>query len=176
MFPTVSTHRLLLDQFTGADTPLLVKHAGNYNVAKNTLNIPHPYTENDAIAWIKNCRETFNNQTRFSFAIRLKAAPGLIGGTGLTINKRVNHAELGYWIAQPFWNKGFATEAAKAVIDFGFSVLKLHKIFATHILENPASGKVMQHAGMVKEGEMIDHSFREGKYFTLIQYGILSPL
>lgn len=172
----VSTGRLLLDQFTAADIPLLVKHAGNYNVAKNTLNIPHPYTKEDATAWIKNCEETYINQTRYSFAVRLKASPALIGGIGLTPNKRFNHAELGYWIAEPFWNKGFATEAAKAVIDFGFTALKLHKIFATHILENPASGKVMQHIGMTKEGEMADHSFRNGKYLTLVQYGIISPL
>ena len=82
MFPSIITSRLRLDQFTGADIPLLVKHAGNYSVAKSTLNIPHPYTENDAVAWIKNCEETFSNKTRFSFAIRLKDKLQLIGGAG----------------------------------------------------------------------------------------------
>lgn len=173
-FSSITTSHLILNKFSEADILVLIEYAGNYNVARNTLNIPHPYTEKDAIDWIKNCEETYANQTRYSFAIRLKTTLEFIGGIGLTPDKRFNHAELGYWIAEPFWNKGYATEAAKAIIEFGFKKLHLHKIFATHIAENSASGKVMQHIGMIKEGELIDHTFRDGKYFTLIQYGIVT--
>ena len=173
-FPTVVTNRLVLNQFIEKDISFLVKYGDNINVARNTLNIPNPYTVKDAEDWIKMCKEDFLNKTRYSFAIRRKEDMHFIGGIGLTINKRFNHAELGYWIGEPFWNSGYATEAAGSVIAFGFETLGLHKIYATHILENPASGKVMQHIGMIKEAEMIDHSFRNGKYSTLIQYGIIT--
>ena len=89
---------------------------------------------------------------------------------GLKINQRFNRAELGYWIGFPFWGKGYATEAAQAMLKFGFEQLNLNKIYAVHTTENPNSGKVMQKNGMVREGELVDHYKKGNRYYTVIQY------
>jgi len=93
-----------------------------------------------------------------------------IGGVGLRVDKFHNRAELGYWVAEPFWNNGFITEAVTAILEFGFNTLKLNKILATHLVENPASGKVMIKNGMIKEGELVDHYKKDGEYKSVLQY------
>lgn len=135
-----------------------------------TLNIPHPYDEQDARAWINLCKEGFRNEHQFSFRVALQATDEFIGAMGLTITQPHHRAELGYWIGEPFWGNGYATEAAGAVLKYGFEELQLHKIYATHLVENPASGRVMTKNGMINEGALVDHVFKEGRYFSLMQY------
>ncbi len=137
-----------------------------------TLNMPYPYSEKDAIFWINMANEGFEDQNHFVFAICRLADNELMGGIGLRVNKRFNNAELGFWIGEPFWNQGFVTEAAGEVLKFGFEKAGLHKIYATHLIENPASGKVMIKNGMVKEGELVDHIRKDDQYLSLIQYRI----
>lgn len=169
-FPEIQTSRLILGKVSYHDIPKISEYAGNKKIAEMTLNIPHPYNENDAIFWINSINQGFDNQTQYSFGIRIKTSNEFIGGMGLKVNNRFNRAELGYWIAEPFWNKGYATEALKAILKFGFEVLHLNKIYATHLLENPASGKVMIKNGMIKEGELKDHVKKGDVYQSLIQY------
>jgi len=84
-------------------------------------------------------------------------------------------AELGYWIAVHNWNRGYATEASKRLIDFAFEVLGLHRIEARHFLRNPASGKVMKKLGMTPEGIERDWAFKWDRFETLAVYSILEP-
>ena len=93
-----------------------------------------------------------------------------MGGIGLRINKRFNRAELGFWLGEPFWNNGYITEAAGAALSFGFEKLGLNKIYATHLPKNPASGKVMQKNGMIREGTLVDHIKKGDQYLSVIQY------
>mgnify|MGYP006434173225 CR=1 FL=1 len=69
---------------------------------------------------------------------------------------------------------GFATEAVREIIKFGFKEVELNKIIATHLLNNPASGKVMAKNGMIKEGELKEHVRKNGEYLSLIQYRLTS--
>jgi len=71
---------------------------------------------------------------------------------------------------EKYWNKGYATEATQAVLNFGFFKLKLNKIYATHILENLASGKVMVKNNMIREGVLKDHTKNGDVYRSLVQY------
>jgi RimJ/RimL family protein N-acetyltransferase len=169
-FPELNTDRLVLKEVSFKDIPKIIEYAGNKKVADTTLNIPHPYEEKDAIFWINTAMQGFRNKTQFTFGIRLESTSDFIGGIGLKVNSRFNHAEVGYWIAETFWNKGYATEAVKAILQFGFQDLNLHKIYAKHLLENPASGKVMIKNGMIKEGELKDHTKKGDSYRSLIQY------
>jgi len=114
--------------------------------------------------------EGFQTKNKYIFGIRLKTTDELIGGMGLHIHKDFNRAVLGYWIGLPFWNKGYATEAASAILKFGFEVVEINKIFATHLVENPASGKVMIKNGMIKEGELKDHTKKGEVYQSVYQY------
>lgn len=170
VYPVLTTTRLTLTNLKVADIPKIVEYAGNKKVAQNTLNMPHPYFEKDAIFWLNMAHEGFRTQSKYIFGIRLNTTNELIGGMGLHLNQSFNRAELGYWIGEPFWNKGYASEAAAAILKFGFEVLKINKIFATHLIENPASGKVMIKNGMVQEGTLKDHVKKGDNYQTLHQY------
>lgn len=165
-----TTPRLLLRVFTEADIPGLIALAGNYEVARHTLNIPHPYTEADALQWLQLTRQGHAQGTAHAFALELRATGEFIGGIGLTLEPRFDRAEAGYWLGQPYWGRGLATEALAALLRFGFEELKLNKIYATHHADNLASGGVMRKNGMVKEGELAQHIKRDGGYFDLLQY------
>ncbi len=82
-------------------------------------------------------------------------------------------ASLGYWTGPEYWNKGYCTEAGRAVMEFGFEELGMERIFCTHLAHNPASGRVMQKLGMQKEGVLRRHERKWGKFHDLIYYGIL---
>ncbi|MVN77885.1 GNAT family N-acetyltransferase [Hymenobacter sp. HMF4947] len=169
-YPHLETPRLLLRAFALADVPRLVALAGDYEVARNTLNIPHPYREADAVSWVATTQENYRQQSAYAFALELKASGEFVGGIGLTLEPRFDRAEVGYWLGRSYWGKGLATEALAALLAFGFEELKLNKLYATHIVSNPASGQVMRKNGMVKEGELVQHTKRDGQYHDLWQY------
>lgn len=169
-FPILESERLLLNNLQATDIKKIIEFAGNIKIANNTLNMPHPYAEKDAIFWINSANEGFQNKTQYTFAIRLLNSNEFIGGIGLKVNSRFDRAELGYWIGEPHWNNGYTTEAAKLVLEFGFNDLGLNKIFAVHAIENEASGKVMIKNNMVEEGLLKDHFKKGNVYKTVRQY------
>jgi len=172
-FPSLETERLILDQITTADIPSIVIYAGNKKITDNTRTMPHPYFAEDAIAWINMANQGFRNKDNYIFAMRNNHDNSFMGGIGLTLESEHNRAEIGYWIAEPFWNKGFTSEAVKALLKFGFEHLQLNKIVAAYISTNIASGKIMIKNGMTKEGEFKNHDIKNGEYVTLVHYGLL---
>ena len=98
----------------------------------------------------------------------------MIGAIGLEINKEDHNAELGYWLGREFWNQGYCTEAAIAMIEFGFESLGLRRIVSEHMARNPASGKVMEKAGMTREGLRRKHVRKWGVFEDVVVYGILA--
>ncbi len=169
-FPDLTSDRLVFNRPQVADIPRIVEYAGDKRVEAGTLTMPHPYKEEHAIFWINKSNQGFKNGTEYLFAIREHQTKNLLGVIGLHINKKHNHAELGYWLGVPHWNKGFITEAIAKMLEFGFLTLGLHKIFAIHFIENPASGKVMIKNGMIKEAEFKEHLIKKGQYVSGIQY------
>ncbi|CAM2928675.1 N-acetyltransferase [Chryseobacterium flavum] len=172
-FPVLETERLVLSKLEEKDIPLITNYLQHRIYSDLTSNIPHPYTDNDARLWIKMSEESFKNNTGYTFGIRNKEWH-IIGAIGLH-DRDDDKAELGYWIGMPYWNKGYVTEAAKAIVNFGFSQLNLNKIFATHFIHNPASGKIMEKIGMEKEAVLKQHVKKDGDYFDLIMYSIFNP-
>lgn len=116
-----------------------------------------------AEAWISGHRPGWDRGELATFAIT-QAEAGLVGAIGLRIEPAHERAELGYWIGVPFWRRGYATEAAAAVIEFGFRELGLHRIYATHLTRNPASRRVMQKLGMEFEGCRRQHLLKWGQH------------
>ena len=171
--PTLATKRLILRPFTLADAPEVQKLAGSFEIADTTLNLPHPYPDGAAESWISAHQKTWELGSGLTLAITMKDTGQLIGAIGLTINKDHHRAEMGYWVAVPFWGKGFCTEAARAMLGHGFSELKLNRIYATHLTRNPASGKVMQKIGMKYEGCLRQHVKKWNKFEDLAYYGML---
>ena len=142
--------------------------AGDFALADTTLNIPHPYNDGIAEKWISNHRDWFEQRQQAVFAVVLRASQTLIGSVGLQIHREDEWAELGYWIGIPYWNQGYATEAARALLAFGFEQLNLNR--------NPASGRVMQKLGMTHEGCQRQHVKKWDGFEDLELYGILKPL
>ncbi len=169
-FPELTTTRLKLRRIQISDIPSLVKYANNKNISDQIFNIPFPYGEEDALFRINFILQGFKNKERYVFAITEKGRDELIGEIGLHLDKANNNAQFGYWVAEPFWNKGIATEATAAVLKFGFTQLQLNKIYATHYPDNTGSGKVMLNNKMIKEAELKEHYKIDNVYKTAIQY------
>jgi ribosomal-protein-alanine N-acetyltransferase len=171
--PTLVTARMLLRPFDMADGPAVRCLAGTREIADTTLNIPHPYEEGMADAWIATHQEKFDKGELVNFAIVLAATGELVGAIGLVLSARHKRGELGYWIGRPYWGRGYCTEAAGAVVRFGFMGLGLARIHASHMARNPASGRVMQKIGMKYEGTQRRHIFKWDRFEDLMLYGLL---
>lgn len=171
-FPTLITERLRLRELCEDDIPKIVEYANNPKIAEMTLNIPYPYQEKDAKWWIDVAKKGFANSDHFIFAICPKSTNTFIGGIGLEIDKPPKSAELGFWIGEPFWNQGYMTEAVLKVLSFGFEERDLNEIRATHFINNPASGRVMQKCGMTKEGEFKEHVKKGDEYKSVVKYSL----
>ncbi len=173
--PILTGQRLVLSKLTATDLPRIVLLAADPRVSAYTVNLPHPYRERDAIFWLNLAEQGFLRDTHLILAIRRADDGLLLGGIGLTINAAHRRAVLGYWLGHPFWNQGLVTEAARTVVQYGFTDLEFHRLTATHLAGNPASGRVLQKAGMHYEGKLRDHLIKDGVYHSLVQYGLINP-
>jgi [ribosomal protein S5]-alanine N-acetyltransferase len=169
----LKTDRLILRPFKLSDARIVQQKAGDKAIVDTTLNIPYPYPDGLAEEWVSSHQPKFEAGESITYAITLKDNDEIIGAIGLMVQKKFNHAELGYWIDKNLWGNGYCTEAAKAMVEYGFNKFGLHKIFAEHIARNPGSGKVMEKLGMKKEGFFKEHVIKWDKYEDVVSYGIL---
>ncbi|HEX5789284.1 MAG TPA: GNAT family N-acetyltransferase [Woeseiaceae bacterium] len=170
--PILETGRLVLRPFRAGDAAMVQELAGDRRVAEMTSNVPHPYEDGMAEHWIATLGAGYAEGAQATFAITRRDDDMLVGAVGLRIDRSSREAELGYWTGAPFWNRGYATEAAKALLGFGFRELALTAITAAHLARNPASGRVMQKAGMRREGTVRRSTRTAGEYEDLIAYRI----
>lgn len=155
------------------DAPDVQSLAGAREIAAATLTIPHPYEEGVAEEWIRTHAPAYATGDLAAFAV-VELSGQLVGAMGLAIKGTHRHAELGYWIGVPYWNRGYATEAGRMILRFGFEELGLNRIFAHHFVRNPASGRVMLKLGMRLEGRLRQHVRKWGEFEDLDEYGILA--
>jgi RimJ/RimL family protein N-acetyltransferase len=167
--PAIETARLKLRPYNEADIAELVPLIGTREVAATTLRIPHPYAREDARQFLT----TIDSGSLVRFAVTLRSDGCLIGGVGLNIEEQHEHAELGYWLGVQYWGKGYATEAARETLRYGFEDLQLHRIFASHFKHNPASGRVLTKLGMRYEGCKREHIRKWDQFVDSELYGIL---
>ncbi len=167
--PTLETERLRIRPYSEADIPELLPLVGTREVAATTLRIAHPYTEQDARAFLELAREP----GKLWLAVTLRTHGRQIGGIGLRIDETNQHAELGYWLGVPYWGQGYATEAAREILRYGFEDLRLNRIFATHFKHNPASGRILKKLGMRYEGCQREHLLKWGQFVDSEMYGLL---
>lgn len=173
-YPELKTEHLLLRRFEDKDAEAIQTMAGEYAIAEMTLNIPHPYIDGMAQIWMESHQAEFESGMGVVFAMHERGTDQLVGAVGLTLTKRFNRAELGYWVGKPFWGRGYATEASEEVLRYGFEIMRLNKISASHMTRNPASGKVMLKIGMEKEGLLKQHALKWDQFVDLSVYGILA--
>jgi len=170
----LETGRLILRPLVIEDAPVVARLAGRREIADTTLSIPHPYSEQQAREWIAMRSGQGKPGKEVVFALTLKPDGKLIGAMGLgDIGAEHCHAEMGFWIGVDCWGKGFATEAARAVIRFGFEELKLNRIYAHYMVRNPASGRVLDKVGMRREGLLRQRMRKWGVFEDVVLMAIL---
>lgn len=152
MLDTIETERLLLRPLKLADAPRVAHFTSDIDVARMVSMIPSPNPLVAAEGWILivQARKPLNRD--FIYAVELQGE-GLAGVVGA--HERANgEIELGYWFGRPFWGRGYATEAARAVAE---AARPLGRVTAGHFIDNPASGRVLQKAGFDYTGVVEQH-------------------
>lgn len=158
---------ITLEKISDRHRDRLVKLLNNENVSKWLLHIPFPYSLCDAEKFIENCKD---NNTDHLYAIENDGE--LVGGIGIHI-KGEHKAEIGYWLGEIYWRKGYLTIALNKVIEIAFNNLKLKRIYAGTFEDNTASERLLQKCGFQYEGTLrkslkkVDVFFNE-KIFSLI--------
>ena len=153
------------------DKDALVKYANNDKISKNLRDsFPFPYTEKDAQAWITAATNQ-NPETNFVIANNNE----LIGGIGLMFQPDVYRfsAEIGYWIAEPFWGKGIASLALTALSKYAFEQFGLNRIFAGVFQGNRASMRVLEKSGFKLEGRLRNAVYKNNQFKDQLMYSIL---
>ena len=170
---TLPTIALTIDGWTlrawrHGDAAALAGHANNQNVWRNMSDsFPHPYTLEIAEHWVRRGHIDFGGD---NWAIALHDAA--VGGCG--IRQRDSHlrctAEIGYWLAEPFWGRGVVTRVARALIERGFAEPVITRIFAPIHADNPASMRVAEKAGMVRESVQPQSALKAGQVIDCVLY------
>ncbi len=161
--PEILTARLRLRMLVHADAVVVQRLAGDRRVADTTLHIPHPYPDGVAEAWIATREVAWEMGRGLALAITLQESGELVGVIGLSLAEKPPSAELGYWLGVPWWSRGYATEAARGLIAFAFRQLRVGHVHAHHFARNPASGRVLEKAGMHFEGERANALMKWGQ-------------
>lgn len=166
----LTTARLTLRPLSREHKQAIIPLISERQVARNLLRVPHPYLDHHFDEFLAKIS---TGDTDAVFSIFVRDEDRLCGGMGLHLTPEHKRAELGYWLGHPYWGHGYATEAARAVMAFGFEKLQLNRIFASHFSGNDASGRVLQKLGMKPEGKLLKHVLRLGEYRDVLLYGLL---
>ena len=138
------TERLLLRPAWAEDAPALFGAIADEGIVRNLATAPWPYLPEHAEAFVE--RERVPTRPSALIFLRTEDAPVLIGGMGIHDTPE-GEVEMGYWIARPYWNQGYATEAGRAFVAFACNTLRLPRLIAGHFADNPASGRVLRKLG-----------------------------
>jgi len=169
---SINSKRLLLRRFTQADILDLLEFVAHPSVANEVEQMGTTRAKIRAYIEMQNSFKPFEPHKVFDLGIERKEDGKLIGIV-TTIVKQHRKAEIGYALGIRYRGQGYVTEAAKALIDYGFSDLKLHRVQAISSSGNPASFRVMERLGMKLEGRLREANIRNGEWCDLLYYGLL---
>jgi RimJ/RimL family protein N-acetyltransferase len=169
------TANIFLSEIRPSDKAAYVEHLKEKAIYDHTLRIPFPYTEADAEEWLALVQKaTQEHGQPVNWAIRNEAdyLIGGIGFDGVTIGKS-HRAEIGYWLAKPYWGQGTMTAVVGKTCEFAFAEWNLLKITAHVFAFNPASARVLEKCGFQQEGYLKKHYLKDGQLIDVRLYGLL---
>ena len=149
--PVLETRRLRLRAPEARDLTAIAEYCADFDVARMTIAIPHPYRPEDAEGFLKSVQALDPRRERVFLIEHEHDGPA--GMVGFHQNDDP-YPEIGYWVAKPFWGRGFATEAAQAALDWAKRAWKRKVVASGHFPDNPASGRVLSKCGFLYTGEM----------------------
>lgn len=168
------TERLVLRALQLDDAQAVADRAGDRRVARYLIAVPSPYPLSLAMRWIMARIAWWPQGRGVTLAIARRASPrDLLGTVSLRRFARDRRAELGYWLGADAWGQGLATEAADAVVDFGFRELGMSRVYAQVLEGNAASCRVLDKLGMLNEGIRRRHVRKGKKLCDVVMYGLL---
>ena len=138
-----------------------------------TRSIPHPLSLEQAQGWLAKRVAEMAEGKSATFGVILLGTGELVGASGLHVDSEHCCAEMGFWIGVEWWRQGYATEAARAVVRYGFEALGLNRIHAHHMTKNPASGRVLEKAGLLREGLLRQAIRKWDNFEDVVVYAIL---
>ncbi|MEO5947182.1 MAG: GNAT family protein [Chitinophagaceae bacterium] len=159
-----------LRRWSLSDIDALVEYGNNFNIAKNLRNVfPHPYTKEAGLKFLEKINQ-FDPPQVFTIDINGKAS----GGIGIFPEDDImcKNAELGYWLAEPFWGNGIITKAIKEMVIYGFKTFDINRIFAIPFGSNIASQKALEKAGFILEARLEKTIFKNEEYQDELIYAV----
>lgn len=171
--PQLPTERLLLRPLSMADLTDFYAYASDPEVARTTSWEAHRSPEESRL-FIAHALSCYEAGERTLWAIEELASARMVGTVGLhELHSQHARATLAYALARPFWNQGLTTEAARAVLDYGFHALHLNRVEAFSLPRNFASRRVMEKLGMTFEGVLRERMWIKGAFRDLAYYAVL---
>jgi RimJ/RimL family protein N-acetyltransferase len=164
-----------LSEFRSSDKPALLQHLNDPDIHDRTLRIPFPYTDAAADEWLALVARITEQQGRpVHWAIRT-AEDALIGGRGFDGFRagESHRAEVGYWLAKPYWGRGIMTAVVQRVCRHAFEEFGLVRITAHVFPHNQASARVLEKCGFQEEGLLRKHFRKDGKLLDARLFALL---
>src|SRR5262245_32094838 len=164
-----------LSEFCSSDKDALIQHLNDRDIYDRTLRIPFPYSGADADEWLELVAK-ITQQQGYPVQWAIRSADGaLIGGCGFDgfQGGKSHQAEIGYWLAKPFWSRGIMTVVVKRVCHHAFEKFGLAKITAHVFSHNPASARVLEKCGFQEEGFLRKHFLKDGQFIDARLFALL---
>lgn len=168
--PDLATERLSLRRPNDRDVDAIVGVVGDWEVARRLARVPHPYGPADARFFLDHVVPA-----EWVWAVTLRGSDTLLGAIGLTPEEGADAAELGYWLSPTHWGSGITTEAARAVVAFGFDSLGLPVLTSGYFEDNPPSGRVLRKLGFVETGRVMRPCLATGGEVPSIRMELAHP-
>jgi RimJ/RimL family protein N-acetyltransferase len=167
----IDTDRLVLRAPGIADAPHISRFLGNWEVSRWLVRIPFPYRVDHARAWVERSMEERAAGIGWPFLVTLRDDKRIIGGIDLTIEDDKAAGALGYWLGKDYWGRGYATEAAAAMIRFAFEILGLDRVTASALPDNARSLHVIRKVGLTfidrRPEETVEHGSVDTDFHAL---------
>lgn len=161
---------IILRPWSANDLNNLVLYANNYNISKfMTDKFPYPYTKKAGMDFI-----AFANLDKPVHIFAIEIEGQAVGGIGVHLQTDIHqkNAELGYWLAEPFWGKGIITQAIQEIIPFAFNIYNINRLFARPFGNNLGSQRVLEKSGFILEARIVNGLFKNGEYQDELIYAI----
>jgi RimJ/RimL family protein N-acetyltransferase len=171
----VVNDQVRLSEFRASDKLALVQHLNDRDIYDRTLRIPFPYMEKDADEWlalVAKITEQQGHQVHFAIRSADDALIGACGFDGFQVGKS-HRAEVGYWLAKPYWGQGIMTAVVQWVCRHAFEEFGLVKIIAHVFSHNLASARVLEKCGFQEEGYLHMHFLKDGQFIDARLFALL---
>lgn len=172
--PVLEGAPIRLRPLVAEDAPKVADVAGAREIADTTISVPHPYPPEAAAEWIAKAGREWVAGTGAIFAVERAKDGELVGSIGVReIDRSHLQAELGFYVGVPWWGNGYAAAAVRILLPFVFGPLGMNRVYAHHMVRNPASGRVLEKAGFRREGLLRQRVRKWGVYEDVVLLALL---